>query len=1208
MTKEAEVGDRYTRQGREDHHLRRLRRADQGHRRPAAHLEREARRAGRARSRTSSARATSSTSPWSRSTSERGRIGLRLSDDPSIEGKSRRGARRRSAPATRRWAAAAAATAAAAGAAAAVASATAAAVAAASATAAADAAEPLTETLPEGVELTELDSRPPGRHRGGALGALGRPRPLGPDGSRDETPAQAGVSHFLEHLLFKGTERYSAIEISEHLRRHGRRGQRGDRQGVDAPLRALPRRAHRGGVRPARRDAARPDLPARSTPSARSCSRRSRCTRTSLRTGSTTCSPRRSSATTRSAAGCSASAEVIGSIPVPDIAAYHDARYTGAQHRRRRGRQPRARRDRRARRAARSQPPAGGDADAAPTAPPSDGAQVCASTRRRPSSTTSASAARASRAATSAASRSASSTRSSAARAPRGCSARSARSAASPTPSAPTPQQYVDSGTGRACTSAPARTTSTRPARSSAASSRSLRDRRRRRRRARARQGARQGPDGARARVDRARGWARLARGRSCSTCRCSRSTRCSSEIDAVDRRRGRRARRASSTTRGRSRRPASAPTRTASAAAAPVRERSDARRGMIRVAVSGAAGRMGETVCEAVEGADDMELAGRADPALGTDARRRPRRRRRRRRLHDPDDGARRTSASACDAGVHAVVGTTGFDLEELREARAGRRTAAGRNVLRRPELRDRRGADDGGRPADRRRTCPRCEIVELHHDRKLDAPSGTAKRTAELIADGGRQRPRADPLGAPARARRPPGGHLRRRGPDAHDPPRLDRPQLVHARRRCSRCRRVGRARPSRFTVGLETLCCRVPQAARMSDDLARMDATAQAELVRSGEATPDGAGRRRDRAHRGGQPGAQRGHPRRCSTRAREAAAGDAARRPVPGVPFLLKDLGAALAGEPLHLGMQLLKDADFRAPVDTYLAERFRAAGFVTIGKTNTPELGILPTTEPDGLRRDAQPLGHRPLDRRLERRLGARRSRRGWSRSPTPTTAAARSASRPADCGLVGLKPTRQRITEGPLIGDNMSGLTVELVRVAVGPRHRRDPRRRPRPGARRPLRRARRPSGPTSTSSTTDPGQLRIGAHRPSPSPTRSTPAAGASSRARRGASCSSRSATASRTGSIWRRSPTIDVVPSFMIRWAAGQAATPGAARRRPGPRDRRRRRRAADLGAGRDRAASARGADYLVAVGMHQVLSRMIAGLATSSATTCC
>ena len=116
-------------------------------------------------------------------------------------------------------------------------------------------------------------------------------------------------------------------------------------------------------------------------------------------------------------------------------------------------------------------------------------------------------------------------------------------------------------------------------------------------------------------------------------------------------------------------------------------------------------------------------------------------------------------------------------------------------------------------------------------------------------------------------------------------------------------------------------------------------------------------------------------------------REAAPGELPDGPFRGVPFLLKDLGAAFAGQPLHLGMQYLKDRDFRAPLDTYLAQRFRAAGLVTIGKTNTPELGILPTTEPRAYGADAQPLGHGPLGRRLERRLGGRGRRRHGADRP-----------------------------------------------------------------------------------------------------------------------------------------------------------------------------------------------------------------------------
>jgi len=153
----------------------------------------------------------------------------------------------------------------------------------------------------------------------------------------------------------------------------------------------------------------------------------------------------------------------------------------------------------------------------------------------------------------------------------------------------------------------------------------------------------------------------------------------------------------------------------------------------MIRVAVAGAAGRMGQAVCEAVEGAEDTEVAGRADPALDTalaDV------------LGDADvlvdfttpDTALANAEAALDAGVHAVVGTTGFDLDALRAAAASSEAncfvapnfAIGAVLL----------MEVSQTIA---RHMPECEIVELHHDRKLDAPSGTAKRTAELIDAAG-------------------------------------------------------------------------------------------------------------------------------------------------------------------------------------------------------------------------------------------------------------------------------------------------------------------------------------------------------------------------------------------------------------------------------------------------------------------------------------
>jgi 4-hydroxy-tetrahydrodipicolinate reductase len=220
----------------------------------------------------------------------------------------------------------------------------------------------------------------------------------------------------------------------------------------------------------------------------------------------------------------------------------------------------------------------------------------------------------------------------------------------------------------------------------------------------------------------------------------------------------------------------------------------------VIRVAVAGAAGRMGEAVCEAVTEADDTELTGRADPALGVE-------------LGEVLDAAdvvvdfttpdtALANAKAClAAGVHAVVGTTGFDLEALRAAAE----AAEANCFVAPNFAV--GAvllmqvSQSIAPH-----MPECEIVELHHDRKLDAPSGTAKRTAELIdAVGGN-------VHQPIHSVRLPGlvahqevifGGEGQTLSIRHDS--IDRrsfmPGVLLA------VRRVGRL-PDRFTVGLEKL----------------------------------------------------------------------------------------------------------------------------------------------------------------------------------------------------------------------------------------------------------------------------------------------------------------------------------------------------------------------------------------------------------------
>src|SRR5262245_5522668 len=80
--------------------------------------------------------------------------------------------------------------------------------------------------------------------------------------------------------------------------------------------------------------------------------------------------------------------------------------------------------------------------------------------------------------------------------------------------------------------------------------------------------------------------------------------------------------------------------------------------------------------------------------------------------------------------------------------------------------------------------------------------------------------------------------------------------------------------------------------------------------------------------------------------------QAASPDLPRGPFRGVPLLLKDLGCHVAGVTVYAGTKFLRDRKWRPRTDSALAERFRKAGFVFVGKTNTPELGLSPTTEPE----------------------------------------------------------------------------------------------------------------------------------------------------------------------------------------------------------------------------------------------------------------
>lgn len=150
----------------------------------------------------------------------------------------------------------------------------------------------------------------------------------------------------------------------------------------------------------------------------------------------------------------------------------------------------------------------------------------------------------------------------------------------------------------------------------------------------------------------------------------------------------------------------------------------------MIRVAVSGAAGKMGQAVVAAVEGAEDMELTGQADPALGTT-------------LEDVleyadvvvdftrPDTALENARTIIASGTHCVIGTTGVDFNQLAGAGEGRLFFAPNFAIGAVMLME--------LSKTAAKYMPECEIVELHHPAKLDAPSGTSIRTKQLIEEAG-------------------------------------------------------------------------------------------------------------------------------------------------------------------------------------------------------------------------------------------------------------------------------------------------------------------------------------------------------------------------------------------------------------------------------------------------------------------------------------
>jgi amidase len=318
----------------------------------------------------------------------------------------------------------------------------------------------------------------------------------------------------------------------------------------------------------------------------------------------------------------------------------------------------------------------------------------------------------------------------------------------------------------------------------------------------------------------------------------------------------------------------------------------------------------------------------------------------------------------------------------------------------------------------------------------------------------------------------------------------------------------------------------------------ELAALDATAQAELVSSGQASPgelvDAAIERIERTN-----------PELNAVitplfeKARAAAANELPDGPFRGVPMLLKDLLCHSAGDPMYEGMRFLKELGWVEQEDQHLTRLFRRAGLVFLGKTNTPELGILPTTEPEahGATRNPWDTGH---------------STGGSSGGSAAAVAAGMvplahandgggSIRIPAsECGLVGLKPSRGRVSLGPDFGDVMTGLVSELAvtRSVRDTAALLDAFLEPAPGE--PYA-APTPDRPYTEEAGANPGRLRIGVMTEAPAEGVETaaPCRAAAEEAGRLLESLGHGVDASQPAGL--EDP--EYVPRFLVRWTSGVA-----------------------------------------------------------------
>lgn len=215
-------------------------------------------------------------------------------------------------------------------------------------------------------------------------------------------------------------------------------------------------------------------------------------------------------------------------------------------------------------------------------------------------------------------------------------------------------------------------------------------------------------------------------------------------------------------------------------------------------------------------------------------------------------------------------------------------------------------------------------------------------------------------------------------------------------------------------------------------MDNDILRLDALGQAELIRQAKVSPREVLNASISAIEAVNPTLNAVIHQRFDAALIEADRRAEEAKPFFGVPLLLKDLGGLMQGEPHYAGTKILKVIDWRSPIDSYLVSAFKKAGFIVLGRTNCPELGSTITTEP---------TSYGP-------------TRNPWNPEYSPGGSSGGSAAAvssgmvavahgndgggsiriPASCcGLVGLKPSRGRVSQGPLMADAWNGATIDHV-------------------------------------------------------------------------------------------------------------------------------------------------------------------------------